>query len=330
LDKGMYVEGKYRIIRKIGQGGMSCVYLAVEDISKMKVAVKEVKKNNSGNPELFKCLYAEIHTLRKLTHPNLPKILDVVESNDRFFIVMDYIEGKTLSEVLEESGAQTQENVVIWSLQLCGILEYLHSRVPPIVYKDLKPSNVILKPEGKIVLIDFGTAGEYKSGNKSDTTNFGTVGYAAPEQFSGMGKTDIRTDIYCLGMTMYHLVTGLNPGEVKNGHHQVRKINHSISREMEKIIEKCTRKNPDDRYGSVSELIYVLEHLRGGKERKIEKFHRKKRGCTGKNNLTEPLCFDNDITRVLDEEFNISKYFWDKCGFQVVKKIKMINTEEII
>ena len=103
--------------------------------------------------------------------------------------------------------------MIKWAKQLCDVLGYLHSQNPPIIYRDMKPANIMLKPDGNVVLIDFGTAREYKENNIEDTTCLGTMGYAAPEQFGGMGQTDARTDIYCLGATMYHLVTGMNPCE---------------------------------------------------------------------------------------------------------------------
>ena len=109
---------------------------------------------------------------------------------------MDYIEGKPLSEALNREGAQPQEKVIEWAKQICDVLGYLHSRVPPIIYRDMKPSNVMLKPDGDIMIIDFGTAREYKSASIADTTCLGTQGYAAPEQFGGQGQTDARTDIY--------------------------------------------------------------------------------------------------------------------------------------
>ena len=165
---------------------------------------------------------------------------------------MDYIEGNPLSNALEEYGAQPQDMVIAWAKQLCDVLGYLHAQSPPIIYRDMKPSNVMLKPDGNITLIDFGTAREFKEKNLADTVCLGTIGYAAPEQFGGMGQTDARTDIYCLGATLYHLVTGQNPvsrlmrsgqygrsirhcpvvwnGSYRNVHSEIRKIVISLVR----------------------------------------------------------------------------------------------------
>ena len=126
----------------------------------------------------------------------------------------------------------------------------------------MKPANIMLKPDGNVTLIDFGTAREFKEKNLADTTCLGTVGYAAPEQFGGMGQTDARTDIYCLGATLYHLVTGCNPSEPPYEMKPIREINPSLSSGLERIILKCTQRNPEDRYQSAAELMYALDHYK--------------------------------------------------------------------
>lgn len=262
LEIGSIIDGKYKILNKVGQGGMSIVYLAMNEKANKQWAIKEVRKDGVKDFELIKQgLIVETDMLKKLSHPSLPSIVDVIEDDDTFLIVMDYIQGNPLSKTLEEYGAQSQENVVEWAKQLCDVLGYLHSRKPPIIYRDMKPANVMLKPDGSITLIDFGTAREYKSKNIADTTCLGTIGYAAPEQFGGMGQTDARTDIYCLGATLYHLVTGMNPCEPPYEIRPIRQINPALSSGLEKIIIKCTQRDPNARYQSCAELMYDLEHL---------------------------------------------------------------------
>ena len=262
LKIGSIIDGKYKILNKVGQGGMSVVYLAMNEKANKQWAIKEVRKDGVKDFELIKQgLIVETDMLKKLSHPSLPSIVDVIEDDNTFLIVMDYIQGNPLSKTLEEYGAQSQENVVEWAKQLCDVLGYLHSRKPPIIYRDMKPANVMLKPDGSITLIDFGTAREYKSKNIADTTCLGTIGYAAPEQFGGMGQTDARTDIYCLGATLYHLVTGMNPCEPPYEIKPIRKINPALSNGLEKIIMKCTQRDPDARYQSCAELMYDLEHF---------------------------------------------------------------------
>lgn len=261
LEIGSLVDGKYKILNKVGQGGMSVVYLAMNEKANKQWAVKEVRKDGIKDFEVVKQgLVAETDILKKLNHPNLPSIIDVIDTDDSFIIIMDYIQGNSLNKALDEYGAQPQEHVIEWAKQLCDVLGYLHSRQPAIIYRDMKPANIMLKPDGNVTLIDFGTAREFKEKNLADTTCLGTVGYAAPEQFGGMGQTDARTDIYCLGATLYHLVTGMNPCEPPYEIRPIRQINPGLSSGLERIIEKCTQRNPDDRFQSAAELMYALEH----------------------------------------------------------------------
>ena len=261
LEIGSIIDGKYKILSEIGHGGMSVVYMAINEKANKTWAVKEVRKDGVIDFDAVKQgLIVETEMLKKLSHPHLPSIIDVIEEEDTFLIVMDYIEGNPLSKSLSEYGAQPQEQVIDWAMQLCDVLGYLHSRKPPIIYRDMKPSNVMLKPDGNLMLIDFGTAREFKEKNLADTTCLGTIGYAAPEQFGGKGQTDGRTDIYCLGTTLYHLVTGKDPCEPPYELLPIRQVNPNLSDGLQRIIQKCTQKNPEDRYQSCAELMYDLEH----------------------------------------------------------------------
>ena len=263
LEVGSLVDGKYKILSKVGQGGMSVVWMAINEKANKTWAVKEVRKDGVLEFEAVKQgLVAETDILKKLNHKNLPSIIDVIDNEDSFIIIMDYIEGNSLNKALEEYGAQPQEYVIEWAKQLCDVLGYLHSRQPAIIYRDMKPANIMLKPDGNVTLIDFGTAREFKEKNLADTTCLGTVGYAAPEQFGGMGQTDARTDIYCLGATLFHLVTGCNPSEPPYEMKPIRQINPELSSGLERIILKCTQRNPDDRYQSAAELMYALDHYK--------------------------------------------------------------------
>ena len=261
LEIGSVIDGKYKILNEIGHGGMSNVYLAINEKANKPWAVKEVRKSLDRDFNLLRqSLIMETDLLKKLKHPNLPSIIDVIDSDENFLIVMDYIEGNTLERLLVKEGAQPQEKVADWALQLCDVLDYLHTRPSPVIYRDMKPSNVMLRSDGSVVLIDFGTAREFKEKNVADTCCLGTNGYAAPEQFGGLGQTDARTDIYCLGTTMYHLVTGHNPSEPPYELYPITKWNSGLSTGLERIIQKCTQKNPRDRYQSVMELRYDLKH----------------------------------------------------------------------
>lgn len=274
LQIGSLIDGKYKILSIIGQGGMSTVYLAINERANKPWAIKEVRKNGVSNYEVVKqSLVMETDMLKQLSHPNLPSIVDVIDTEECFLIVMDYIEGNTLLRNLEEYGAQPQDKVIGWAKQLCDVLSYLHTRKSPIIYRDLKPANIMLKPDGTITLIDFGTARTYKQDRIEDTTCLGTRGYAAPEQFGGRGQTDERTDIYNLGATLYHLVTGHNPGEPPYEMYPIRQWNPTLSAGLEQIILKCTQLNPADRYQSSAQVMYDLDHYG-----ELDKDYRKRAG----------------------------------------------------
>lgn len=260
---GTVIEGKYEILKLIGKGGMSKVYLAMDNNLNKQWAIKEIVKEarNKNNEIIVQSAIAEANMMKKLDHPCLPRIVDIINHDNVIYVVMDYIEGEPLSKVLQQDGAQPQEVVLEWAESLCGVLEYLHNQTPPIIYRDMKPANVMLQPNGNVKLIDFGIAREYKEQNLEDTVSLGTKGYAAPEQFGGRGQTDARTDIYCLGVTLYHLLTGQNPCDPPYELYPIRQWNPSLSAGLENIIIKCTQLNPEDRFDSCAELLYALRHL---------------------------------------------------------------------
>ena len=265
LEIGSLLDGKYKILNKIGQGGMSIVYLAMNEKANKQWAIKEMRKEKNKNYEIMKqSLITETNLLKELKHPYLPSIADIIESDDTIIIVMDYVEGRPLSDILTEEGTIEEDKVADYAIQLCDVLDYLHSQKPPIIYRDLKPANIMLRPDGKITLIDFGTARKYNYDSVSDTTCLGTIGYAAPEQFAGetLRQTDARTDIYNLGATMYHLLTGVNPSEPPYELYPIRRWDESLSNGLEKIILRATRKDPDKRFNDCKEMSYALQHFR--------------------------------------------------------------------
>ncbi|MBR3834168.1 MAG: protein kinase [Lachnospiraceae bacterium] len=264
--EGTVLDGKYEIWKEVGRGGMSIVYLARDNRLNKQWAVKEIKNDGSkSTTTLLKGLEREANILKNVDHPVLPRIVDIINQEGTIYVVMDFIEGTTIQDRLKKEGAQPQDLVIEWGLQLASALDYLHNMNPPVIYRDMKPSNVMIKPEGGVKLIDFGTAKEYIIENNADTTALGTRGYAAPEQFGdsqgrGIYKTDARTDIYNLGATLYHIVTGKNPCEPPYEMKPIREWNPALSTGLEKIILKCTQPDPNDRYQNCSELMYALEH----------------------------------------------------------------------
>ena len=271
MKTGKIIFDKYEILKCIGSGGSSNVYLVLDSHLNKQWAIKEINKKNI----FIKTALKEANLLKKLDHPSLARIVDILEDDRSLYIVMDYIEGQNLEFYLKEYGIPSQDNVIDWAKQLCDVFIYLHNLDPPIIYRDMKPSNVILQPNGRIKIIDFGIAKEYFQ-NTMDTMALGTIGYAAPEQYKRIHSTsDPRTDIYCLGATLHHLLTGIHPGNCYE-FIPIRQINSSYSCGLENIIIKCTQPNPDDRYSSCEELLYAFNNYEkedSDYQRKIQRDH---------------------------------------------------------
>ena len=263
LKPGFVLDGKYEIVSVIGQGGMSVVYLAKHQRLNQKWAVKEISRDYCENYEIIiRQLITEAEILKKLNHPGLPKIIDIIEKKDVVWMIMEFIDGRILKEVLNQRKRVAEEEVLAWGRQLCDVLSYLHTRTPPIIYRDLQPENVILKESGRLVLIDFGTAREYCYGkNYTDEMYLGTRGYAAPEQYGGKGQTDERTDIYCLGVMLYSLLTGYNPERPPYKIEPDKYWRENISHGTKKVISTCIQENPGKRYQNCKELSYALSQL---------------------------------------------------------------------
>jgi serine/threonine protein kinase len=203
------------ILRLIAQGGMGAVYEIGRLSDGTHWAMKEMSETAFARGDRAKTVAQfreEAELLRALRHENLPRVADVFETNHRHFLVMELIEGQTLNQLLDAYGGPLPErDVVEWGAQLCRVLAFLHSRNPPIIYRDLKPDNIMVETAGgRVKLIDFGIARRFKGGKRSDTFMLGTRGYAAPEQF-GKAESDARTDLYALGATLHHLLTHENP-----------------------------------------------------------------------------------------------------------------------
>lgn len=277
LQIGALVDGKYKVLNQIGQGGMSIVYLAINERANKTWAIKEIRKEGVRDFKVVRQgLIAEINILKELKHKYLPSIVDIIDEGPSFLIVMDYIQGKSLKEILREALVSKGlpiglADVISWGKQLCDVLGYLHTQPEPIIYRDMKPANVMLRPEGEISLIDFGAARVFKSGNSEDTVCLGTPGYAAPEQYGGNGQTRPQTDIYCLGATLHHLITGHDPADTPFNFPLITRCRPSLIDEtprefrdallgFEIIINKCTQYEIKDRYQSCAELRYDLEN----------------------------------------------------------------------
>ncbi|WP_079913406.1 serine/threonine-protein kinase [Paenibacillus sp. 32352] len=259
LGIGDLLGQRYRIESVIGRGGMSTVYLAQDlRLPGKRRAVKEARLEED---EAYAGL-AEADMLVRLNHPNLPDIIDYYagERGGYSYLVMDYIEGETLLQRFERSGRRLGlDQVMDYSLQLCDLFQYLHSRRPePIIYRDLKPSNLMIDVQERLRLIDFGIARSYKAGQAADTVRIGTVGFAAPEQFEGR-QTDERTDLYGLGALMYFLLSG---GQYYHAARmQLRELDAKLPSQLAALVERLLQADPAARYQSAAEVREELLRL---------------------------------------------------------------------
>src|SRR5437868_6827577 len=212
------LQQRYRILAQVGKGGFSAVYKAVDTLfDDHLVAIKAITLSGLKPQEMIEATEAfnrEMMLLSGLKHPNLPRIYSHFSDAECWYLVMDFIEGITLEKHLETvpNGRLPVGEVLELGLLLCSVLEYLHTRQPPIIFRDLKPANIMLRPDGRIALIDFGIARQFKVGQAKDTMPFGSPGYAAPEQY-GKTQTTTRTDIYSLGVILHQLLTGDDPSQ---------------------------------------------------------------------------------------------------------------------
>ena len=212
------LKERYRILEQVGRGGFGAVYKAADTLFGYRlVAVKEMGQSHLSPQEMAEAIEAfkrEAHLLAGLQHPNIPAISDYFGEAGRWYLVMDFIEGETLEEHLCKSRGRylPVEKVLDIGIQLCIVLGYLHTRQPSIIFRDLKPANILLTSSGRIYLIDFGIARHFKPGQSRDTTAFGSPGYAPPEQY-GKAQTTPRADIYALGATLHQLLTGDDPSQ---------------------------------------------------------------------------------------------------------------------
>ncbi len=212
------LKGRYRLIRQIGQGGMGAVYQAEDtSLGNRLVAVKEMSTQGLSPEELAEVtegFQREALLLAQLRHPNLPRIYEQFAEGNHWYLVMDFIDGETLEEHQAKApgGRLPVQEVLQLGIQLATVLSYLHTRQPPIIFRDLKPSNIMLTPDGHLYLIDFGIARFFKPGQRKDTIPFGSAGYAAPEQY-GKAQTTPQADIYSLGATLHQLLSGTDPSQ---------------------------------------------------------------------------------------------------------------------
>jgi serine/threonine protein kinase len=273
LNPGTTLWSRYRIIQLVGQGGMGAIYQAEDTRLEGRLcALKETISEPNAPRERLEQTQAQFHreasVLARLDHPNLPKVSDYFLHDGRDYLVMDFVAGRDLRDLLEEARGQgkflPEEDVLTWAEQLCDALEYLHSQDPPVLHRDIKPANIKLTPTGTIKLVDFGLVKLLAPDDNQTITVLqgrGTVQYTPLEQYGGdTGHTDARSDIYSLGATLYHLLTAQPPMEAKqrflkpNAMPTARQLNPDVSVQVDQALTHAMAMHPDDRPADIAEF----------------------------------------------------------------------------
>lgn len=253
------IGGKYEMMERLGKGGAGSVY-RIRDVRLDKVwAAKRVKKENPGMEE---------RVLGRVDGSLFPRIVDVVEEENCRYLVMDWIEGETLAQKLEKRGSFPEKEVAEMGMEICDALKALHEMQPPLLYLDCKPSNIMVDQDGKLWLIDFGSAVEWKEMDAVPIA--ASPGYAAPEQLAGPGgsrRVDVRSDVFGLGRTLYALLGGPDPARPPYGACSIGSCKQEVSEGMAAIVEKCTQKGPERRFQTIQAVQEELRLFLEGEER---------------------------------------------------------------
>lgn len=305
LEINEIFEQKYKIIKSIGQGGMGTVYLAVDISDQSKWAIKEEWITDQNK----KLLFSEADIMAKVSYPAFPKFRSKIEKDGFLYIIMEYVEGATLEKIVKKKGIIEERYVVDWFRQACEALQYLHGLETPIVYRDFKPSNIMLDMNGRVRIIDLGIAQEYREGgSKAEMAAF-TRGYAAPEQYNKRYKLDGRTDIYALAVTMHYLITGKNPTKPPYEFEPARKLQKNASRAIEYILKKCLQPNPDKRYANAGLLLDDLNHMDELQSRLLRRVKRQRAAVLGILGLAAVLFIAVYIVNFRMQTETIEKYY---------------------
>ncbi len=275
LATGTILYDRYKIVELVGQGGMGAVYRAEDTRLKGRTcAIKEVipDQEDEAFEQTSAQFYREASTLARLDHPNLPKVSDYFTDGGREYLVMDFVPGHDLRDLVNEARRAgrflPEAQVLDWMAQLSDALTYLHNQEPPVLHRDIKPSNIKLTPSGAIKLVDFGLVKLLLADDMRTVTvvqGRGTVQYTPLEQYGGdTGYTDVRSDIYALGATLYHLLTGQAPVDAKQRFLKpgslvpLRSINPDVSVRTERMVMQCMAMHPSDRPASIMEVRHLL------------------------------------------------------------------------
>ncbi len=262
------LHDRYQLGTTLGSGGFSAVYRAHDLQSGREVAIKQIRLaglNVQETIEATDTFNRELSLLAVLRHPQVPRLYDQFRDREHWYLVLEYLEGTTLETYLETRAAQGQplqvDEALAMGLQLCRVLEYLHTRQPPVIFRDLKPGNIMRSPGGRLSLIDFGIARHFRPGQARDTRALGSPGYAAPEQY-GRAQTTPQSDLYSLGALLHALLSGQDPSEQPVGLTPLRLGSSAAENELAALAQRMLAFDPGERPATVREVATALEAIR--------------------------------------------------------------------
>jgi len=267
-ERQQIIEGRYQILATIGEGGMSHVHLVYDRDFGCTWAAKELKLSDDpyANARNITAIFDEAKMVQRFRHPAIPRIRGVAEDGLRFYVFMDYIDADTLDELVWREGHLPVDRIVDVGVQLCDVTDYLHRHRPPVIYRDMKPANVMVRGDGTIVLVDFGIArvmGGQHNGRPvvelDDDDLLGTIGYASPEQERAESRLDARSDVYSLGATLFNLATGV---AVEDMDKSIPDSLDDVSKGLARVIAKACAPTPDGRYATCAEMACELARCR--------------------------------------------------------------------
>lgn len=268
LNNGdIILNGRYEVLKCIHSKGMANVYIIQDTNLGKQWCLKEIRKSEAGRNDIeYVSLLQEANILRSLNHERIPRITSIDDEGDSLYVVMDFLDGKNLKDFVTEKGKIPEDMAVKWMLQITQTMAYLHTEKgnkKPIFYRDMKPDNLMIRPNGNINIFDFGISLRVESKDQLPGYTLGTAGYVAPEQKKKTIPVDLRSDIYAMGRTFYFMLTGVDPRSFLNKELKPIKFwSPEVSNALVSVVEKCMQEDPNDRYQSCEELQYALENYK--------------------------------------------------------------------
>ena len=265
LQTGLIFKGRYQVVRQVGVGGFGAVYEAKDTREQRQVAIKEIGLAGLNAQQVIEATNSfnrEVQLLASFQHSNIPHMYEQFMDAEHWYLVMDFVEGETLEAHLQRTpgGHLSLERALRIGIQLCHVLDYLHTRQPVVIFRDIKPANIMLTPEERLYLIDFGVARQYKPGKPRDTIAFGSPGYAAPEQY-GRAQTTPKSDLYSLGVLLHQMITGHDPSFDPFQFQSLRAYDRTLPLELDKLVTQLLDMDEQGRPESAEVVLHRLQSI---------------------------------------------------------------------